>query len=279
MTGLADQKVNDSRKTIRQLIASLEAPYEKLEEYVSYTNQLALTAQAKDQLIAEKKKLEEMSSVIRKNKIKDDQNTSHTVLPAQIEEIWKAIERLEADIQTKSAAVESQKQTMAGHLEAKITENKDAFAAQVARLQNEVLLKANTPESTALADLKLTKKNFDALENKASTYKSYEETLQFPPTPIPEINEFKKKYEVRHKLWSSRKSLEEERQHWYNDTFVDQDAIAVAESLRDYNKTYTWVKSQLPRDQKDEVLDAYYQQVSHVKAHQDIYTALGNKSM
>lgn len=82
-------------------------------------------------------------------------------------------------------------------------------------------MKADTPESSALADLKATKKRFDELENKAMTYKGYEETLQFPPTPIQEIAEFKKKYEVRHKLWTSRKTLEEDRQRWYNDTFIE----------------------------------------------------------
>lgn len=125
MSDLADAKVKESKGTIKKLTTALESSYEKLEEYVQYTNQLAATASTKEQLLAEKKKLEEMSSVIRKHKIKDEQNTSHTLLPQQIDDISKLLDKLENDLASKATAVEQVKGSMASQLEVKIQENRD----------------------------------------------------------------------------------------------------------------------------------------------------------
>lgn len=106
----------------------------------------------------------------------------------------------------------------------------------IQRLQNEILLKADTPEITALAELKKINTEASKLSNKADDYKSYEETLGIPPTSVPEIEEFKKKFEVRNKLWSNRKTLEEDRQGWYNNVFVEQDVEQFQQKIKKYHQ-------------------------------------------
>jgi len=135
--------------------------------------------------------------------------------------------------------VEESKQEMLLTLEQRIQENRESLAQVITRLQTELLLKADTPETTALAELKAIKKRSTELTTKANDFKVYEETLGIPSTPITEIDDFAKKFDVRNKLWTNKKTLEEERQGWYNNVFVEQDVLEFQDKVKKYNTEYT----------------------------------------
>jgi hypothetical protein len=135
--------------------------------------------------------------------------------------------------------VEQSKQGMVAQLEQRIQENKEAFAQLIGKLSNEILLKADTPEKEALADLKATKRRFDDLSRKAVDHKNFEETLVNPPYTIEEIAKFTNQYDIRSRLWTKRKTMEEDRKLWYDGVFSEIDAREVADKVRNYNQQCT----------------------------------------
>ncbi len=95
------------------------------------------------------------------------------------------------------------------------------------KIGSETLISKATPFNTALEELNKTKKKFDESCKRLSQYKSYQETLDINPTPIKEIDDFTKKFDVRQKLWKNRDKFAELTRHWYYDYFTDLDANEV----------------------------------------------------
>lgn len=69
---LADDKVDEMKKIIKKLNTRLLDEKDTLDQYVNFQTNLMLTDQEKTNLQAEKKKLEDMALVMRKNKIKGE---------------------------------------------------------------------------------------------------------------------------------------------------------------------------------------------------------------
>lgn len=69
---LAENKVKESQQGLYQIRATLNKPLATLASYVAHVNELALCRQHKEQLVDQKKKLDEMKAVLSKYKSKDE---------------------------------------------------------------------------------------------------------------------------------------------------------------------------------------------------------------
>jgi len=112
-----------------------------------------------------------------------------------------------------------------------------------------------TPFNTALEELGKIKKKFDDSVKRLNQYKSYQEILEINSTPIKEVEDFTKKFEVRQKLWRNREKFAELSRHWYYDYFTEMDSNEIVQTVKDFEKDNLVLKQQLPRDVKDEVLE------------------------
>lgn len=71
---LADQKAKDIIKGFDKIKVTLSKPQHSLATYVDYVHSLKMCKNQKDNLVEEKKRLEEMNVVLRRYKSKDEQN-------------------------------------------------------------------------------------------------------------------------------------------------------------------------------------------------------------
>jgi hypothetical protein len=73
-----------------------------------------------------------------------------------------------------------------------------------------------------------------------------------------------KKYDIRYRLWKNRETFSDNSKKWYLDNFLDLDANEIVQSVKEYEKETVVLKMALPRDTKDEVLEALTTEVKMV---------------
>lgn len=140
-------------------------------------------------------------------------------------------------------AVNDRKNEMLQVLEKNLAEVKERMSEQTGKINVENLIVASTSSSQALDDLGRLKKRFEDLRNKAQTFNSYQTTMEVQETPLKEINDFDKKFEVRYRLWKCRDSFDENNKHWLYDTFLELGDVAeIEKTVRDYERELVWLK-------------------------------------
>jgi len=110
-------------------------------------------------------------------------------------------------------------------------------------------------------------------------FNEYQEVLEVPPTVLQEIDQFKKKFDVRYRLWKYRDEFEKNQTHWYNDNFVEIDAEEVVKTVDFYKKEKVGLKQSLPREPVDKVFESLEKEIKEVDKNLELIQALGNKNM
>lgn len=201
------------------------------------------------------------------------------MLLQKLELIVTNIAEVEELLAKSEGGVAEQKETNVEELDRKINEEKEKITGHIEKLGSEALMSKATPFGTALDELAKAKKKFDESVKRLNQYKSYQEILEINPTPIKEVEDFTKKFEVRQKLWKNRERFAELSRHWYYDYFTEMDSNEIVQIVKDFEKDNLVLKQQLPRDVKDEVLEQLQQEVKVVSQHCNLISALGNKNM
>ena len=129
----------------------------------------------KDNLIEEKKRLEEMNVVLRRYKSKDEQNfnTQHQLLLQKLELIVTNITEVENLIAQAEGSIAESKENNVEELDKKINEEKEKIMGHIDKLTSENLMSKATPFNTAIEELNKIKKKFDDSGKRLNTYKSY----------------------------------------------------------------------------------------------------------
>ena len=192
----------------------------------------------KDNLIEDKKKLEEMSVTLRKFRSKEDQAFSNqlSVMQTRIEEIQGAIIEIESLLTNSEGLVTEGKDSYVSEVESRIDEEKKKIVAIIGKCSEEQLMSAETDPTDAIKALNRIKKEFDDTLKKITQYRQYQETLDLPPVEIKEIVEFQKKYDVRYKLWNNLKTFREKSSNWLTKPFRDQDAQEMVGQVKEFER-------------------------------------------
>lgn len=93
-----------------------------------------------------------------------------------------------------------------------------------------------TSAKEALDELNKIKKKADDSVKRLDQYKKYQEILEVNPAVVKEIEEFQKKFDVRHKLWKNREKFAENHRKWYFDNFLELDANEIVQIVKDFEK-------------------------------------------
>lgn len=72
------------------------------------------------------------------------------------------------------------------------------------KIENEQLMSKLTPHRDALNDLKKLEAQFNKHFKNIEEFHNYEEILSLPQTEIPEIEEFRKRFDTRNTIWTNR---------------------------------------------------------------------------
>jgi hypothetical protein len=129
----------------------------------------------KDNLVEDKKKLEEMSVTLRKFRSKEDQAFSNqlSVMQNRIEEIQGAISEIESLLTNSEGLVTEGKDGYVSEVEARIEEEKKKIAGIILRLSEELLMSSETDPTDAIKALNRIKKEFDDTLKKITQYRQY----------------------------------------------------------------------------------------------------------
>lgn len=201
---LAENKVKESQQGLYQIRATLNKPLATLASYVAHVNELALCRQHKEQLVDQKKKLDEMKAVLSKYKSKDEgyQSVQQSSLQSKIESLATEIGEVEGLLVAAETTVQEARDANVEDLEKRVIEEQEKVQALIDKATtSEALIRSTTPAKEALEEAARIKKRFDSSVERLAQYKAYQETLKIPPTPIPEVDDFEKKFGVRHRLW------------------------------------------------------------------------------
>ena len=132
----------------------------------------------------------------------------------------------------------------------------------------------------ALKELRLLKKRFDETLEKITMYQSYEETLGIQErVPVPQVDIFNKLFTKRETLWKNRDKFRTQESEWYAGQFLEQDAKGIADFVKDLTVQNMQMKIKLGKDEEDQVLEAFTEEVDRVNEHVPLIVALGNKAM
>jgi hypothetical protein len=131
---------------------------------------------------------------------------------------------------------------------------------------------------TALEELSKLKKRYDDTWKKIETYQRYEEILEVPHVEIPQAETFDQRYTKRLTLWTNRQTFASQRNTWYTEDLRKQDSEAIVAIVKKYHQENLQMKIKA-RDEVDEVLDAFTDEVKEVHAHKELIQALGRPAM
>jgi hypothetical protein len=84
---------------------------------------------------------------------------------------------------------------------------------------------------------------------------------------------------VRQKLWKNLQSFRENANIWFNKAFRDHDANEIVNKIKEFEKENLMLRSQLPRDVPDQVLETLRGEVKDVAVYSNLIIALGNKAL
>jgi hypothetical protein len=146
-----------------------------LQTFVEYVNSLKLCKNQKDNLIEDKKRLEEMNMTLKKFRSKEDQtfNTQLQVLQIKIEDIQTGIGEVEGVLQNSEGTVTETKDNYVVEVDQKIQEEKDRVGQHIERLAGEQLMNPETDPADAQKIISRIKKDFDDTVAKLGKYKQY----------------------------------------------------------------------------------------------------------
>jgi hypothetical protein len=276
-----NQKARDIQNSLQQIKNTLAKPSHTLATFVEYVNSLKMCKNQKDNLIEDKKKLEEMSVTLRKFRSKEDQAFSNqlSVMQTRIEEIQGAISEIESLLSNSEGLVTDGKDNYVSEVEARIEEEKKKIVGIIAKCSEEQLMSSETDPTDAIKALNRIKKEFDDTLKKITQYRQYQETLDLPPVEIKEISEFQKRYDVRFKLWNNLKTFREKSSMWLTKPFRDLDAQEIVGQVKEFDRDNLMLRQQLPRDNPDQILEALKAEVKEFGHHNNLVLALGNKAL
>jgi dynein heavy chain len=281
---LAERQARESSAGLQEIRARLKEPLSTLQAYATYVTELDACRQRKDQIADQKKRLDEMKGVLSKYKSKDEggygSGFAQGALQARIEGLAAEIGDVEGLLQQAEEAVKEAKEANVEELDRRVLEEQDRVAAQIDKLMtSETLMRAGTPAKVALAEAADLKKGFDKSVVKLAQLQAFQATLKLPAPAVPEVEEFERKYALRHRLWEIRQTFGEQQRRWYGENFRDQDAQAIVTTVAERSAELVKMKFALGRDTQDEVLAAATAEVRDVQRHASLIAALGNPSM
>mmetsp|Transcript_9244 Transcript_9244/g.8680 ORF Transcript_9244/g.8680 Transcript_9244/m.8680 type:complete len:356 (-) Transcript_9244:2253-3320(-) len=279
---LAKKKERDIQSGFQNIRNLLAKQLHSLGTYVEYVSNLKTAKKSRDNLSEQKKKLEEMITALRRFKHKDNSQFSfqQQMLQTALDKITSDIGEIDKLIEQSEAQVVENKETNVEELDKRINEEREKIVNLTDKLLSETLMSSLTPWKEALEELTKIKKKTDESQKKLAQYKGYQEILDINPVVIKEIDDFQKRYDVRHKIWKNRETFDDSQNKWLAQTnFLDLDANEVVNSVKDYEKECLVLKANFPRDNKDEVLEQLTTEVKKVAAHGNLIMALGNKNM
>jgi hypothetical protein len=220
---LTTQKGKDIFNALDKIKTILGKPAHSLQNFVDYVNNLKLCKNQKDNLVDDKKRLEEMNTTLKKYRTREDLTFSNqlSLLQGKIDEISNLIIEIEDLLSKSEGFVSESKESHINEIEIKIQEERDKIAQHIDKLQGETLLNPDTDPADAIKQIVKIKKEFDDTVGKLTRYRQYQESLDIAPVEIKELNDFQKKYDVRYKLWNNLKTFREKSNMWLTKAFRD----------------------------------------------------------
>jgi len=144
---------------------------------------------------------------------------------------------------------------------------------------SENLIRADTPAKDALDEAGKIKRKFDDSVARLNKLKWNQEVLKADPIPIPEVDDFAQKFQIRHRLWDIRHTFAGQQRQWYQENFREQDAAVICATVRERESELIKLRAKMGREVKDEVLEATTNDVKNVSRHSALIAALGTPSM
>ena len=256
-----------------------------LTEYVDYVKSLNESKIKLAELDNEKGVLDLMNSILRKSFKSKDMNTfsatsnENNVLQLKYESIVEESDKLAKEIITKEALVEEAKPEMILVLDKNIVDVKEKMTELISKIDVGSFVQVTTPSTEACSDLERLKKNFDQSRKRAESYMTAQQVLTQPVTPMEEIAQFDKLWEARYKLWKTRDNWEQDHRIWFEENYKDQKALEIEQKIKEYEKDNIWLKQNLPKEPKDEVLEKLTEDVRGTASMKDLILDLGNEAL
>ena len=281
---LAERKAKESSAGLQDIRNRLKETVGTLASYVGFVTELELCSQRKDQIVEQKKRLDEMKGVLSKYKSKDEggygSGFAQQALQSKIEALAAEIVEVEGLLQQAAETVKEAREANIEELDKRVIEEQEKVANLIEKLSSsEQLMKAHTPAKEALDEAAKLKKRFDNSVERLSQYQAYQNTLKLAVPLIPEIEEFEKKFALRNRLWQIRQTFSDQQKRWYGENFRDQDAQLIVNTVNDRATELVKMKFVIGKNVDDEVHAAATAEVNDVKKHANLIAALGNQSM
>lgn len=279
---LANQKrhqMNQGLYTIQQELAKIPT---ELKSYVDFCGMLEQSKIQKDNLIMNKKELDEMKTQLQKYRDREDQSMSLKInsLQSGIETLNVQINEVEAQIAKAAEDVLAEREAHVEDLGKKIVEEQKKVTDLVEQIETSpVLLDKDSKSKEALDVANKIRKRFDDCQRKLSTFKLYQSTLKVQETPMPELAQFEEKFSIRHTIWNIRETFNDSSKAWYNNDFRSQNAEEIISTVTRSNIDLKKLANKIGFDKPDKVLDATLSEVAKVMDHKNLIAALGNQDM
>ena len=160
---LTNQKAKEITNALGTIKNTLGRPAQTLQTFVDYVNSLKMCKNQKDNLVDEKKRLEEMNMTLKKFRSKEDQNFTSllSVLQSKIDEIQTGISDIEALLQASEGTVTESKDAYAAEVENKIAEEREKVNQHIEKLSGDQLMSSSTDPIDAQKLLNKIKNEFD----------------------------------------------------------------------------------------------------------------------
>lgn len=282
------EKQQDVIDRLKKISKGLKSSMGTLTEYVEYVKNLQDAKQELSKLEQEKSTVEMMMGILKKSNKSKDINSMNPLTPAsgeatvqfRYENILTELASCHKQINEKEAEVNGLIEEKVAELDKSIGEVKERMRDIIDKVDRDKLTEASTPSEEALKELVDRIKNkFDPLRKTANYNKDAQKILGQQVTSIEEIEDFDRKWEARHKLWRIRHDWDVDYNTWFNETFQGQDAQETEKKIKEYEKDLTWLKQNLPRDKKDEVLEKLVEDIRGSATMKDLILDLGNKAL
>jgi hypothetical protein len=284
-TYLLDMASNSDKEItsgLQKMKENLQRPIANLNTYVEFVNKLQQSKVQFIKLGEQKKKLEEMKAVLGKYRVKDgDQYTSQSKisqLQSKIDQLGDELSAVEGIIKTAEETAQKNSENNVTMLADEIKTEQTAMTQQIKNIDQSELLDDKTDPKVALKKLEKLEQQFEKSLEKIEQFRSFEQTLGVEPADIRQVDEFKKKFDNRFKIWSNLETFTTFKQTWYNNNFLKQNAENIIQKVNQYNKDNIDLKMKLGKGE-DKVLDLLNDEVRAVVGHKNLIQALGSDAM
>jgi dynein heavy chain, axonemal len=224
----------------------------------------------------------------KSNKVKDinafgtvsTSNTSENTLNIRLSKIVEELTNCNEQVSEKESDVNGLLEEKVAELDKSTEDIKERMKEIIDKVDKDKLTDLATPSEEALKELVDRIKNkFDPLRKTAIYNNEAQKILGQQLTPMEEIVEFDKKWEARYKLWKTRNDWDQDHNTWFNEVFQGQDSLEIEKRLKEYEKDITWLKQNLPRDKKDQVLEKLVEDIRMTSSMKDLILDLGNRAL